>query len=40
MSYREIGDVMDIGDGAARVRVHRARHALASMLKGSSEDQL
>jgi RNA polymerase sigma-70 factor (ECF subfamily) len=40
MSYREIGDVMDVGEGAARVRVHRARHALASMLKGSSEDQL
>ena len=40
MSYREIGDVMDIGEGAARVRVHRARHALASMLKGSSEDQI
>jgi RNA polymerase sigma-70 factor (ECF subfamily) len=40
MGYREIGEVMDIGEGTARVRVYRARHALAIMLKGLSEDQL
>ncbi|MDF1535130.1 MAG: RNA polymerase sigma factor [bacterium] len=38
MSYREIAEVLDVGEGAARVRVHRARHALANLLKGSWED--
>ena len=38
MSYREIAGVLDIGEGAARVRVHRARNALVSLLKGSGED--
>jgi RNA polymerase sigma-70 factor (ECF subfamily) len=33
MSYREIGAVLDIGEGNARMRVYRARHALAHMLE-------
>lgn len=40
MNYNEIASVLDIGEGAARVRVHRARHALANLLKGSREDML
>jgi RNA polymerase sigma-70 factor (ECF subfamily) len=32
-SYREISHLLDIGEEAARVRVYRARHTLAAILK-------
>jgi len=32
-SYREISQLLEIGEEAARVRVYRARHALRAMLK-------
>jgi RNA polymerase sigma-70 factor (ECF subfamily) len=32
-SYKEISQLMGIGEEAARVRVYRARHALRAMLK-------
>lgn len=33
-SYREIAEVMEIDENAARVRVYRARHALRDMIGG------
>jgi RNA polymerase sigma-70 factor (ECF subfamily) len=33
LSYREISEVLGIAENAARVRVHRARHALKKMLR-------
>ncbi len=33
-SYREIADVMEIDENAARVRVYRARHTLRDMIGG------
>jgi RNA polymerase sigma-70 factor (ECF subfamily) len=36
LSYREISQVLGIGESAARVRVHRARHALMTLLESQS----
>ncbi|GBE14606.1 RNA polymerase sigma factor RpoE [bacterium BMS3Abin14] len=33
MSYGQISEVLGIEEGAARVRVHRARHALVALLR-------
>ena len=33
LSYRQISEVLGIEEGAARVRVYRARHALVSLLR-------
>ncbi|HDL53206.1 MAG TPA: sigma-70 family RNA polymerase sigma factor [Proteobacteria bacterium] len=33
MSYGQISEVLGIEEGAARVRVHRARHALVAPLR-------
>jgi len=34
LSYKEISEVLGIGENASRVRVHRARRALRNMLRG------
>lgn len=33
LSYGQISEILDIEEGAARVRVYRARHALMSLLR-------
>jgi len=37
LSYREISKVLDVEEGTARVRVHRARQALRALLREESE---
>ncbi len=37
LSCREIGDELGVGEGAVKVRLHRARKRLADILTGGSD---
>ena len=37
LSCREIGDELGVGEGAVKVRLHRARKRLADLIAGGSD---
>ena len=39
MSYREIGEIMGLSEGAVKTRAHRARRALGKLLRSEGEEE-